>query len=118
MSFSKYYYWEVLVALIWLVIVSLFSHKWINRQVKKEIELIKGYTESSLDKRLTQPFAGSRIVEFDLIGRTLESTFNRLTEQEKQFSDLFDYSLLPILFWNSEVRVVKINPAGKKMFQY
>ncbi|WP_295891291.1 LuxQ periplasmic sensor domain-containing protein [uncultured Vibrio sp.] len=115
-EFSHHYNFWGGVLLLFMFVLGGVTWYWLNRRVSAELDVLTQYTSDAVDLRSISKFDGSPIKEFDQIGHTLEDSLKRLTEQEKQFEDLFNFSLSPILFWDVEGRVVKINPAGQKYF--
>ncbi|MGC9402183.1 LuxQ periplasmic sensor domain-containing protein [Vibrio genomosp. F10 str. 9ZC157] len=115
-EFNYHYNWWGGVLMVFMLLLGIVTWYWLNKRVSAELDSLMDYAESSVDKREITHFVGSKVKEFDLIGNALEHSFKRLTEQEKQFEDLFNFSLSPILFWNTQGEIVKINPAGEKYF--
>ncbi|MGZ7232687.1 hypothetical protein ACXWPY_09440, partial [Streptococcus pyogenes] len=75
-------------------------------------------TLGATSRQRTLPFAGSDIEEFDHIGQTLESTFDALYEKERSLQNLFDYALSPIIVWDTDFAITRINPAAKLKLNY
>ncbi|MEZ8824770.1 LuxQ periplasmic sensor domain-containing protein [Vibrio amylolyticus] len=115
-EFSHHYNFWGGVLLLFMFVLGAMTWYWVNRRVSSELDVLTQYTADAVDLRSITKFNGSPVKEFDQIGHTLEDSFKRLIEQEKLFEDLFNFSLSPILFWDVEGRVVKINPAGQKYF--
>ncbi|MCK6263873.1 response regulator [Vibrio sp. ZSDE26] len=115
-AFLQHYNFLGRVLLIFMLILGAVTWYWFNKRVSLELASLTQYTTQAVTKRNNITFTGSPIKEFDQIGHTLESALKRLTEQEKQFEDLFNFSLSPILFWSVDGRVKKINPAAERHF--
>ncbi|ASU23912.1 ATPase [Vibrio qinghaiensis] len=112
---ENYFFWMIF-ALFAMVIVSILTRWWLHRRVKIEISSLMNYTRKASEAGNYELFSGSKIYEFDHFGRTLEHTFQRLSEQEKQFEDLFNFSLSPIIVWSIDGDIIKMNPSAKKYF--
>ncbi|MGF1719415.1 ATP-binding protein [Vibrio kyushuensis] len=115
-EFIQHYNFLGGVLLLFMLILGGITWYWLNKRVSVELDMLTQYTSEAVALRNVNKFSGSPIKEFDQIGHTLEDAFKRLTEQEKQFEDLFNFSLSPILFWNIDGRVSKVNPAAEKYF--
>lgn len=102
-----------------IIIIAAF---WVNRFVKTRIadslDSLMRYTQGARSRQRTLPFAGSDIEEFNHIGKTLESTFHALHEKERSLQDLFDYALSPIIVWDTDFEITRINPAAKLKLNY
>lgn len=112
---DNYYFWMIF-ALVAMVIVALITRWWIQRRIESEIACLMTYTHQVADKGRRNPFPGSTIYEFDHFGRTLEHTFSRLSEQEKQFEDLFNFTVSPTVLWSTDGQMIKMNPSAKQQF--
>lgn len=112
---ENYFFWMIF-ALFAMVIVSILTRWWLQQRVKNEINSLMNYTHKAAEAGSYELFSGSKIYEFDHFGRTLEHTFQRLSEQEKQFEDLFNFSLSPIIVWSIDGDIIKMNPSAKKYF--
>jgi len=89
----------------------------IQKRLTGELAALVAYTQVARDQRKVSPFKGSIVSEFDHIGHTLEQTFEELIEKEQLFQDLFNFALSPIIVWNGEGKIVRMNPAAEKAFQ-
>lgn len=112
---DSYYFW-IVFALIALLGVTIVTRWWLHKRIKHEIDQLMSYTHKVAVQGKEYFFPGSAIYEFDHFGRTLENTFQRLAEQEKQFEDLFNFSLSPIILWSTEGYIIRMNPAAQKEF--
>nr|WP_165314214.1 quorum-sensing autoinducer 2 sensor kinase/phosphatase LuxQ [Vibrio ziniensis]QIH44563.1 response regulator [Vibrio ziniensis] len=112
---DSYYFW-IVFALIALLAVTIVTRWWLHRNIKREIDQLMSYTHKVAVQGKEYFFPGSAIYEFDHFGRTLENTFQRLAEQEKQFEDLFNFSLTPIILWSTDGYIIRMNPAAQKEF--
>lgn len=65
--------------------VSIASRWWLQKRIQREIETLMNYTHKLMDLDTKSEFIGSKIYEFDYFGRTLEQSFRRLANKEKQF---------------------------------
>ena len=110
-----HYLW-VGIALIAIVLIALYSRFWLGQRVSKELENLMLYTEQSIETKRVDWFEGSDIAEFNTIGQSFQRSFKRLAEQEKQFADLFNYSLSPITLWDTAGRLLRMNPAAESSF--
>ncbi|OOF26227.1 hypothetical protein BZJ19_06795 [Salinivibrio proteolyticus] len=110
------------INLLLTTLVILVAAIWVNRFVKTRIagslDKLMRYTLGATSRQRTLPFAGSDIEEFDHIGQTLESTFDALYEKERSLQDLFDYALSPIIVWDTDFAITRINPAAKLKLNY
>ncbi|SJL84676.1 quorum-sensing autoinducer 2 sensor kinase/phosphatase LuxQ [Vibrio palustris] len=112
---NNYYFWMAF-ALVAMVIVAFLTRWWLQRRIESEISSLMSYTHQVAKKGDNKSFPGSLIYEFDHFGRTLENTFSRLAEQEKQFEDLFNYTTSPMLLWGADGSLIKMNPSAKEEF--
>jgi two-component system autoinducer 2 sensor kinase/phosphatase LuxQ len=112
------YFYGVLFTLIAMLVVSLALRWLLQRRMKYEIKTLMQFTHGIVEKSGNSLFKGSKIEEFDYFGRTLEHTFKRLSEQEEQFEDLFNCSLLPTVLWDKSGHLLRINSAAKKQFMH
>ncbi|MBY7895302.1 response regulator [Vibrio fluvialis] len=112
---DNYYFWMVF-ALVAMVGVSILTRWWLQRRIESEIEGLMTYTHKVAERGLDDFFPGSKIYEFDHFGRTLEHTFQRLSAQEKQFEDLFNFALSPTILWTADGELIRMNPSAQKHF--
>jgi len=110
---DSYYFW-IVFALVAMMAVTFVTRWWLHRQIKQEIDELMSYTYKVAMQGKDHIFPGSSVYEFDHFGRTLENTFQRLAEQEKQFEDLFNFSLSPIILWSTDGHIIRMNPAAQK----
>ncbi|EGU47783.1 sensor histidine kinase LuxQ [Vibrio ichthyoenteri ATCC 700023] len=110
-----HYLW-VAVALFVIVLIALYSRFWLGQRVSKELNHLMIYTEQSIEAKQVKLFEGSEIAEFNKIGQSFQRSFKRLREQEKQFADLFNYSLSPITLWDTSGQLLRMNPAAERTF--
>ncbi|MCG9788804.1 ATP-binding protein [Vibrio mediterranei] len=113
---NSYLFW-IFLSLVVITTISFLTRRWLNRKVTQELSELMVYTKVAVDKERVQRFAGSSIHEFNHIGNTLSNTFERLSEQEKLFQDLFNFSLSPIIVWTEKATILQINPAAKKSLE-
>ncbi|MBN3572145.1 quorum-sensing autoinducer 2 sensor kinase/phosphatase LuxQ [Vibrio neptunius] len=113
---NSHYMWVALAALL-LIVIAIYSRIWLGKRVSKELSKLMSYTENTVESRITYTFPGSSIEEFDQIGHSFERSFQRLSEQEKQFADLFNFSLSPITLWNVDGKLLRINPSAERSFR-
>ncbi len=95
---------------------AIYMRLWFGRRVSRELETLMEYSDTTIQQQRVIKFKGSSIKEFDQIGRSFELSFRRLDETEKQFSDLFNFSLSPIAIWNIEEKVPSLNPSAERIF--
>ena len=112
---QRHYLW-VGIALVFMVLLPLYSRYWLGQRVSKELENLMRYTEQSIETKRVELFDGSDIAEFNTIGQSFQRSFNRLAEQEKQFADLFNFSLSPIMLWDNAGHLLRMNPAAELSF--
>lgn len=112
---DNYYFWMIF-ALVALVGVSVLTRWWLQRRIESEIEGLMSFTHQVAERGVGDAFPGSKIYEFDHFGRTLEHTFQRLSAQEKQFEDLFNFALSPTILWTADGELIRMNPSAQKQF--
>lgn len=112
---DNYYFWMVF-ALVAMIAVSMLIRWWLQRRIESEIDGLMTYTHNVAERGLEGFFPGSKIYEFDHFGRTLEHTFQRLSQQERQFEDLFTFALSPTILWTAEGEMIRMNPAAESHF--
>ncbi|MFC5079782.1 Autoinducer 2 sensor kinase/phosphatase LuxQ [Vibrio thalassae] len=110
---NSYLFW-IFLSLAVITTISFLTRRWLNRKVTKELSELMVYTKVAVSQDRVEKFSGSSIHEFNHIGNTLSNTFERLSEQEKLFQDLFSFSLSPIIVWTEKGTILQINPAAKK----
>ncbi|EGU37564.1 sensor histidine kinase LuxQ [Vibrio sp. N418] len=110
-----HYLW-VGAALLVIVLIALYSRFWLRLRVSKELNNLMVYTEQSIEAKQEKRFEGSEIAEFNTIGKSFQRSFKRLREQEKQFTDLFNYSLSPMTLWDTSGQLLRMNPAAERTF--
>ncbi|MCE0496030.1 LuxQ periplasmic sensor domain-containing protein [Vibrio salinus] len=110
------FYYTVVFTLLAMLIFSYLLWNWLHRRIRSEIETLMNFTYSIADKGTDVIFDGSSIAEFDHFGRVLEHTFHRLSEQEKQFENLFHYSIMPTILWGTNSSLLRMNPAAINYF--
>ncbi|MDW6004576.1 LuxQ periplasmic sensor domain-containing protein [Vibrio mangrovi] len=113
---KRNFYYGVVFILIATILLSLILWRWLHKRIRSEIEKLVQFTHSIADRGVEHVFHGSKIEEFDLFGRALEHTFKRLSEQEKQFENLFNFSISPTILWGADGRLLRMNPAAVKQF--
>jgi len=104
-------------AVILIILIAIYTRVWLGKRVSNELRNLMLYTEQSIEARNVELFKGSTIAEFNKIGQSFQRSFKRLREQEKQFADLFNYSLSPIVLWDTNGNVVRMNPAAERCFR-
>ncbi|WP_337588518.1 LuxQ periplasmic sensor domain-containing protein [Vibrio mexicanus] len=104
----SHYFW-LFVAFISMFVLAVSTRFWLGRKVSHDLTELMNYTVNAVEHRKLDEYKGSSISEFQQIGEALELTFQRLTNKERQFQDLFNFSLLPIMFWDMNGRVMKMN---------
>ena len=109
---NSYYFWMAF-ALVAMAIVAFVTRWWLQRRIECEISRLMSYTHQVANQGDNKSFPGSVIYEFDHFGRTLEQTFSRLADQEKQFEDLFNYTTSPMLLWSADGSLIKMNPSAR-----
>ncbi len=112
---DNYYFWIIFIVVA-MVLVTVITRWWLHRRIKREIDLLMSYTHRVAVQGKEHIFQGSRVYEFDHFGRTLENTFQRIAEQEKQLEDLFNFSISPIILWSTEGYIIRMNPTAEKEF--
>ncbi|NAW60216.1 MULTISPECIES: quorum-sensing autoinducer 2 sensor kinase/phosphatase LuxQ [unclassified Vibrio] len=112
---SSHYFW-VAVVLIAIFIFAALTRLWLNKRVSDELDRLMTFTQDAVDNKIVAPSPESDVEEFHQFGQTLELAFKRLYEQERRFEDLFKFSLSPIILWDSDGQVVKMNPAAHSYF--
>ncbi|WP_154139175.1 quorum-sensing autoinducer 2 sensor kinase/phosphatase LuxQ [Vibrio metoecus] len=112
---DNFYFWMAF-ALVTMIGVSMASRWWLQKRIQAEIETLMNYTHKLMDLDTKSQFAGSKIYEFDYFGRTLEQSFRRLANKEKQFEDLFNFALSPTMLWNTAGRLIRMNPSAQIQF--
>jgi two-component system autoinducer 2 sensor kinase/phosphatase LuxQ len=110
---NNYLFW-IFLSFAVFTITSVVTRRWLNNRVTKELAKLMVYTKVAGSTHKFEAFSGSSIHEFNHIGKTLSNTFERLSEQEKLFRDLFNFSLSPIIVWTENSIILQINPAARK----
>ncbi|KAA8677776.1 quorum-sensing autoinducer 2 sensor kinase/phosphatase LuxQ [Vibrio gigantis] len=103
----------IIVVVVVIILMSFFARTWIQRRVAAELDKLMDFTRSASDGEEYNKFDGSNIFEFHHIGCTLEDTFERLSEQNQKFQDLFNFAHSPILVWSDKGDLIQMNPAAR-----
>ncbi|WP_070966518.1 quorum-sensing autoinducer 2 sensor kinase/phosphatase LuxQ [Vibrio sonorensis] len=117
LSLVRSHYWWGIGALICLMIMVVYNRFWLGKRVATELDNLTEFTRQTVKNRSGVSFSGSNIEEFHTIGESFERNFKRTQEQEKQFADLFNFSLSPITLWDKSGRLIRVNPAAQHIFQ-
>ncbi|MDR9826122.1 LuxQ periplasmic sensor domain-containing protein [Vibrio sp. FNV 38] len=99
-----------------LISIAFWGRYWLKQKVAIELERLMNYTTEMVEERVVKTYQGSSIIEFDRLGNVIESAFKRISEQEKLFEDLFNFSLSPSIVWDGNGQVVSMNPVAKQQF--
>lgn len=110
------YIWMIVIAVL-IVTITVSTRYWIGRRLSSELQTLMDYTESTSESMTLEPFPGSTIKEFDHIGHAFQSSFQRIRQQEKQFTDLFNFSLSPIMLWDVNGELIRMNPSAERAFR-
>lgn len=102
-----------IVVVVLIVLMSFFARAWIQKRVAAELDKLMDFTRSASGGEEYSKFDGSNIFEFHHIGCTLEDTFDRLSEQNQKFQDLFNFAHSPILVWSEKGDLIQMNPAAR-----
>ena len=102
-----------IVVMVLIVLMSFFARAWIQKRVAAELDKLMDFTRSASGGEEYSKFDGSNIFEFHHIGCTLEDTFDRLSEQNQKFQDLFNFAHSPILVWSEKGDLIQMNPAAR-----
>lgn len=111
----SHYIWLGIVLLA-VFLVAVISRIWLRQRVSADLNALMDYTTDVANSKRIKAYEGSSIAEFDQIGRSLELTFKRLNEQERQFQDLFNFSLSPIMLWGRDGSLLNMNPSAQRHF--
>ncbi|WP_146442610.1 quorum-sensing autoinducer 2 sensor kinase/phosphatase LuxQ [Vibrio kanaloae] len=102
-----------IVVMVLIILMSFFARAWIQKRVAAELDKLMDFTRSASGGEDYSKFDGSNIFEFHHIGCTLEDTFDRLSEQNQKFQDLFNFAHSPILVWSEKGDLIQMNPAAR-----
>lgn len=102
-----------IVVMVLIVLMSFFARACIQKRVAAELDKLMDFTRSASGGEEYSKFDGSNIFEFHHIGCTLEDTFDRLSEQNQKFQDLFNFAHSPILVWSEKGDLIQMNPAAR-----
>ncbi|WP_021022066.1 LuxQ periplasmic sensor domain-containing protein [Salinivibrio costicola] len=109
---------NLLLTTLIIIIAAFWVNRFVKTRVADSLDRLMRYSQGARSRQRTLPFAGSDIEEFNHIGKTLESTFHALHEKERSLQDLFDYALSPIIVWDTDFAITRINPAAKLKLNY
>jgi two-component system autoinducer 2 sensor kinase/phosphatase LuxQ len=102
-----------------LLAMACFSYllwNWLHSKIRSEIESLMLFTHTMVEEGKQVSFSGSSVSEFDHFGRVLERLFKQLSEQERQFENLFNSSISPTILWGIDGRLIRMNPAAVNYF--
>tara|TARA_Y100001956_G_C4125498_1_gene189821 strand:+ start:1313 stop:3868 length:2556 start_codon:yes stop_codon:yes gene_type:complete len=115
--FVKSQYLWMLFTGIMIAFIAVSTRLWLRKRVSFELKKLMGFIESAFSTQKTKRFRGSGIEEFNQIGQSFELSFKRLNEHEKQFADLFNFSLSPVTLWSTrDASLMRYNPAAERCF--
>ena len=117
LSLENNYQVSLLFSVISILLAAMLAKFLIQRRVANELVSLMNYAQGVNDDKKTISYEGSTIKEFDHIGHTLETTFNDLRDKERSFQDLFDFSLSPIIVWDANGEVIRMNLASERVFE-
>lgn len=112
----SYYVWLAITAGL-IICIAIYTRIWLGKRVSKELRSLMTYTDASIKEQKLLEFKGSSIQEFHKIGQSFQRSFKRLNEQEKQFADLFNFSLSPVTLWNVKGQLERFNPSAERCFR-
>ncbi|MEF1282851.1 LuxQ periplasmic sensor domain-containing protein [Vibrio sp. M250220] len=112
----SYYVWLAITAGL-IICIAIYTRIWLGKRVSKELRSLMTYTDASIQEQKLIEFEGSSIQEFHQIGQSFQRSFKRLNDQEKQFADLFNFSLSPVTLWNVEGELERFNPSAERCFR-
>lgn len=116
--FVKSQYLWMLFTGVMIAFIAISTRLWLGKRVSLELKKLMDFIESTFTEQKTHQFDGSGIEEFNQIGQRFELSFKRLNEQEKQFADLFNFSLSPITLWSTDDgQLLRYNPAAERCFK-
>lgn len=111
------YLWMLLTGVL-IAVIAISTRLWLGKRVSKELQKLMSYIESTFTTQQPDKYIGSAIEEFNQIGGSFELSFKRLNEQEKQFADLFNFSLSPVTLWSTDqAKLIRYNPAAERCFK-
>lgn len=112
----SYYVWLAITAGL-IICIAIYTRIWLGKRVSTELRSLMTYTDASIKEQKLLEFKGSSIQEFHKIGQSFQRSFKRLNEQEKQFADLFNFSLSPVTLWNVKGQLERFNPSAERCFR-
>lgn len=113
---ERNFHYGVVFILLAMACFSYLLWKWLHSKVRLEIESLMGFTHSIVEEGSQVRFSGSSVAEFDHFGRVLERLFKQLSEQERQFENLFNSSISPTILWGVDGSLIRMNPAAVDYF--
>lgn len=117
MTFVRSHYIWITITTILVICIAIYTRVWLGKRVSNELQSLMHYTDATIQEQKVSKFVGSSIEEFDQIGNSFERSFKRLHEQEKQFTELFNFSLSPITLWEANGELNRFNPAAERSFR-
>ncbi|PJC87363.1 ATPase [Vibrio sp. HA2012] len=116
LSLEYNYQISLLFYVVSVFLAALLARFLIQKRVAGELSGLMQLAQGCSYDKKSMTYSGSKIKEFNHIGRTLEKTFNDLRDKERSFQDLFNFSLSPIIVWDSQGEVIRMNPAAERIF--
>ncbi|PWI32287.1 ATPase [Vibrio albus] len=117
LSLEHNYRISLLFYFISILLAGFLARYLIQKRVVGELAPLMKFAQGCQTDKNAGTYSGSEIKEFNHIGRTLEKTFKDLRDKERSFQDLFDFSLSPIIVWDSHGEVVRMNSASDRVFE-
>ncbi|WP_413112273.1 LuxQ periplasmic sensor domain-containing protein [Thaumasiovibrio sp. DFM-14] len=110
---------SIIISIICACLLGLLAKKVITSKVLNSLGVLMNYTESAKDNTNNfHPYPGSSITEFNIIGDTLQSTLSAIIEKERSLDDLFKISASPMVVWDCDFSISRINESACQHFQY
>jgi two-component system autoinducer 2 sensor kinase/phosphatase LuxQ len=113
---ERNFHYGVVFILLAMACFSYLLWRWLHSKVRLEIESLMRFTHCIVEERRQVRFSGSSVAEFDHFGRVLERLFKQLSEQERQFENLFNSSISPTILWGVDGSLIRMNPAAVDYF--
>lgn len=117
-AFMQSFLYEFIFSLMVMVSIALIARHMITTRMARSLKQLMSYLHSATDLNKIAPFTGSDITEFDQIGNSFEATLQQLVEKEQSLKDLFDFALSPIMVWDKNLAIERLNPAAAQYLDY
>ncbi len=109
-------------SIIWgvafIILISSFVTFLLRFFVKKSLGGLLEYAQTVRQRPEEAQYQPGNIIEFNTVGRVIETMVRDLSEKAKYISDIVDAANSPVLAWDGEGKITKINKSALDLFGF